>query len=612
MADRDELARQVIDLAKASVLADNHFLSAAIGRLQLTPMSLNASLATDGYFLAFDATYLLSRFKRAGKPPKRNLVHTVTHCLFLHPYVNAAVDQPLWNLACDIAAERIVIELLGIDPGAQGTHRALAIECIERDLGGKATAEKVYCRLREGWWSDCAGKWMSLMKSDDHSLWYAPASADGTDEGEGAGEGMESSGGVGTREGSADSIQVAKGDGGPNDRERQTEAASPEGEQAGSNTSGTLDERNGSNAGMSGGNAGLRSAPQKSRSQDASGRGSTAPESTVKQDASSVGSAGGNSTFDHAATQGESAARQRAHGRGEETGADDDLAAPAKSLGIRRIAHPSCERQVAGWRQTAISLAVNLQTMSAKRGGQLETLAAELEAAAAPRTGYADFLRTFATPGEVMRISDDEFDYNFYTYGLQLYDDLPLVEPLEYREERRVREFVVVIDTSGSVRGDIVRSFVATTFGILRETESFFEHVNLRILQCDAQVRTDDHIASTAELDRWMRQMRVLGGGGTDFRPAFEYVDNLIAERAFAELGGLVYFTDGWGTYPDWVPSYRVAFAFYDEDHRIKDVPPWAMQIVLDGPTMEHSATDDADGILTIERGTFAHEHTAS
>lgn len=602
MADGDELARQVIDLAKASVLADNHFLSAAIGRLQLAPMSLDAPFATDGYFLAFDATHLLSRFKRTGKPPRRNLVHTVAHCLFLHPYVSAAVDQPLWNLACDIAAERIVIELLGTAPGTQGTHRALAIERIERDLSGKATAEKVYHHLREGWWSDCAGAWMALMKSDDHSLWYVPTNTDGAAGGEGAGEGTDPSGGVGTREGFADSTQVAEGNSGPDGQGRQTEAPSPDGKRTGSGTDGTPGEKKGPNASATGGNARLGSTLQDSGAQDASEHGGAASQSVAKRDASSTGSAGGGTTFDHAAVQGGGATRRRPRSGGEGAGTTDDLAAPTGSLGIRRTVQPPRERQVADWRQVAVSLAVNLQTMSAKRGGQRETLAAELEAAAAPRTSYADFLRAFATPGEVMRISDDEFDYNFYTYGLQLYGDLPLVEPLEYREERRVREFVIVIDTSGSVRGDVVRSFVATTFGILRETESFFERVNLRILQCDAQVRTDDHITSLTELDSWMCQMRVLGGGGTDFRPAFEYVDDLMAERAFAELGGLVYFTDGWGTYPDWIPPYRVAFAFYDEDHRAEDVPPWAMQIVLDGDIAGHSIARDADDILAIRK----------
>ena len=44
---------------------------------------------------------------------------------------------------------------------------------------------------------------------------------------------------------------------------------------------------------------------------------------------------------------------------------------------------------------------------------------------------YAEFLNKFMVMGETMQINDDEFDYIFYTYGLQLYKNMPLIEPLE-------------------------------------------------------------------------------------------------------------------------------------------------------------------------------------
>ena len=52
----------------------------------------------------------------------------------------------------------------------------------------------------------------------------------------------------------------------------------------------------------------------------------------------------------------------------------------------------------------------------------------------------------------MMKLNPDEFDYNFYTYGFALYENMPLIEPLEYREVKRIREFVIAIDTSGSRR----------------------------------------------------------------------------------------------------------------------------------------------------------------
>ncbi|MFR5116379.1 MAG: hypothetical protein ACLTDV_04705 [Eubacterium sp.] len=46
----------------------------------------------------------------------------------------------------------------------------------------------------------------------------------------------------------------------------------------------------------------------------------------------------------------------------------------------------------------------------------------------------------------------------------KLYDNMPLVEPLEYRENKRIREFVIAIDTSGSCQGKTVERFLRKTW----------------------------------------------------------------------------------------------------------------------------------------------------
>ena len=263
----------------------------------------------------------------------------------------------------------------------------------------------------------------------------------------------------------------------------------------------------------------------------------------------------------------------------------------ARGLGLREASRARRDEEAAGWRRVAKSLAVNLQTYARSRGQGLAGFVGDLEESSHARANYADFLRQFAVPGEVLKVSEDEFDYVYYTYGLSLYGDLPLIEPLEYREEKRVREFVIVIDTSGSVWGGIVRRFVDATFDILKSTEAFHERVHVRVVQCDAAVRSDDVITSLDELEEWGRKMALQGSGGTDFRPAFAYVDRLVEDGAFENLGGLVYFTDGWGVYPERAPGYKVAFVFYDEGYRKEVVPPWAAQIVLDD-----AAIDGGDG----------------
>ena len=52
---------------------------------------------------------------------------------------------------------------------------------------------------------------------------------------------------------------------------------------------------------------------------------------------------------------------------------------------------------------------------------------------------YSTFLKKFMTVGEKQMVNDDEFDYVFYTYGLQLYQNMPLIEALEYKETKSLK-----------------------------------------------------------------------------------------------------------------------------------------------------------------------------
>ena len=65
---------------------------------------------------------------------------------------------------------------------------------------------------------------------------------------------------------------------------------------------------------------------------------------------------------------------------------------------------------------------------------------------------------------------------------------------------------------------------------------------------------------------------------GTDFRPAFAYVNELLEQGVLKNLGGLLYFTDGKGIYPKKRPEYKTAFLFLD-DYDESAVPPWAMRL---------------------------------
>lgn len=197
------------------------------------------------------------------------------------------------------------------------------------------------------------------------------------------------------------------------------------------------------------------------------------------------------------------------------------------------------------------------------------------------RYDYRSFLKRFSSLREEGGLDLEQFDYGFYFWGLNQYGNVPLIEPLEYRERRKIEELVIVIDTSGSCSRELVRMFLEETRNILKEEELFFRRFRLHIIQCDNQVQRDDRITSQGEMDGYLADLQVKGGGGTDFRPAFERIEQLRGKE-LQHLKGVLYFTDGYGIYPKEMPDYQVAFVFLKYRYDDIDVPGWAQKLVLD------------------------------
>ena len=83
-------------------------------------------------------------------------------------------------------------------------------------------------------------------------------------------------------------------------------------------------------------------------------------------------------------------------------------------------------------------------------------------------------------------------------------------------------------------------------------------------------------------VDTYMKYMKIKGFGGTDFRPVFERIDQLVDKKEFKKLKGVIYFTDGYGHYPEKRPKYDAAFIFLGYDSQRPAPPSWAMRLVLD------------------------------
>lgn len=251
------------------------------------------------------------------------------------------------------------------------------------------------------------------------------------------------------------------------------------------------------------------------------------------------------------------------------------------------------KKQSQRWEDISQRTQTGLETVLAGTAQGGEAVYEQVKVANRESPDYRSFLRRFAAIRETAAVDGDAFEYGFYSYGLRLYGNMPLIEPPETREDRRIEDFVIAIDTSMSTSGALVRQFLSTTYSILKSTETFTRKMNLRILQCDDQLRSDRELHTLEELREYMEDFELAGGSATDFRPVFEHVARLQEQGALRRLRGLLYFTDGMGIYPKKRPPYDTAFILMEESAIDVPVPPWAIRMVLTAPDLERAAREE-------------------
>lgn len=242
-------------------------------------------------------------------------------------------------------------------------------------------------------------------------------------------------------------------------------------------------------------------------------------------------------------------------------------------------ARASCDETL--WSEVSKQAMVEVEGFSRSIEGRTDALMAILRIRNRRRYDYRGFLRRFMVPRNIVRENTEEFDTIYYTYGLSAYGNLPLIDSLECSDAGSVEEFVIAIDTSGSTMRGPVMAFIEEAFQVLRQSGIPPGRAELHVIQCDDEVRSDDVVRSEADMRALMRDFRLVGGGGTDFRPVFEYVDSLIAEGRLRRMRGMMYFTDGKGSFPERRPPYETAFVFCSDGSEEPPVPPWAIRIVV-------------------------------
>ena len=120
----------------------------------------------------------------------------------------------------------------------------------------------------------------------------------------------------------------------------------------------------------------------------------------------------------------------------------------------------------------------------------------------------------------------------------------PAVYPSMRSSETNV---VVVIDTSGSISEGEIQEFISEIDAIKSQVRA-----RITLLVCDSEL----NYGCPWYFEPWeefAKDIEIRGGGGTSFRPAFEWAD---AQDRMPDL--LMYFTDAEGVFPEVEPMYPV------------------------------------------------------
>jgi predicted metal-dependent peptidase len=114
---------------------------------------------------------------------------------------------------------------------------------------------------------------------------------------------------------------------------------------------------------------------------------------------------------------------------------------------------------------------------------------------------------------------------------------------------------IVAIDTSGSVDEELLSTFLGEVSSMMQQ----YPNYEIDLITADAKVQSFKTFLPGEPL-----AYEISGGGGTDFRPVFEYIDRHIDYPTL-----LIYFTDGEGTYPKEEVSYDVLWVMPES----RDIP---------------------------------------
>ncbi|MCD7746208.1 MAG: VWA-like domain-containing protein [Lachnospiraceae bacterium] len=515
-----KIAAEVFETCRNQIYFQLRYLEHAIFYLRPEEKE-NTSIGSDGKKLYYGADFLLQRYLQSPDAVDCDYLHTIFHCLYQHPLQANGYDRRYWDPAADIAVTDVIGELLLTQITCE-----IPAQCFT-----------VIARLKKE----------VPMMSAPHIARYLMMEEEKLEET--LGLNLEEIGKLFVRDDHA--FWNYRKNSGTKPRQNPETEQKSSGERTKNKMPADMNEM----------------------SVDTPGR-SAASEPQTEAKAEQKAESGSGSEND-------SRPEMNLGVKSEETSEEASEEDAGVMSGFGTGMGPESETQLReDWNEIAENVMLSAQSFAKSRGDLPGCMVQTLQRLTRETYDYTDFLKKFAVLEECMKLNPDEFDYLYYLYGLNRLGRIALVEPLEYKEEYLVHDFVIAIDTSGSCSGALVQRFLNKTYNILKSTESFSRKVVIHLIQCDCVIQDDVVIESLDDLESYTEHLEIKGLGGTDFRPVFAYVDELCAKKAFRDLRGLIYFTDGYGVFPGRPPRYRTAFVFVDREDQVQ-VPPWAMRMYL-------------------------------
>lgn len=208
-------------------------------------------------------------------------------------------------------------------------------------------------------------------------------------------------------------------------------------------------------------------------------------------------------------------------------------------------------------------------------GNQSGSFKRAVKASKQSNQSYIDFLSDFLQLNDIEKEKVDSIDAMLYSYGLDLYEDVPLIEPNECEEDEAIHNIAIAIDTSGSCQGELAERFLRETGNLIRDGKNFLKNGKIYLFTCDCAIQTEDAYDACDVTPDMFEEKELYGWGGTSFVPVFERMEE-IQKKEGIEFELLLYMTDGMGEFPEKEANFPTYFAMTkEEQENLKSPEYW-------------------------------------